>query len=145
LHLYATQQPDLNWNNAEARKGIYDSAMKFWLDRGIDGFRVDTVNKYSKPLEFKDVLVTDPDHYEQPSAHIYCNGPRIHEFVKEMHDEVISKYDIMTVGELSLTPNPKHVLDYVGAKEKYVIRLPCVVWKDKMHHLINANEIFSDN
>lgn len=92
--------------------------MRFWLDKGIDGFRVDTVNKYSKPLEFKDVIITDPDHYEQPSTHIYCNGPRIHEFVKEMHDEVLSKYDVMTVGELSLTPDPKHVLDYVGAAAK---------------------------
>jgi oligo-1,6-glucosidase len=118
LHLYANSQPDLNWNNPGARKAIYDSAMRFWLDRGIDGFRVDTVNKYSKPLEFKDVVITDPENYEQPSAHIYCNGPRIHEFVKEMHDEVLSKYDMMTVGELSLTPDPQHVLDYVSACAK---------------------------
>lgn len=76
------------------------------------------MNKYSKPLEFQDVKITDPQSYEQPSAHIYCNGPRIHEFVKEMHDEVLSKYDVMTVGELSLTPDPQHVLDYVSASAK---------------------------
>lgn len=93
--------------------------MRFWLDRGVDGFRVDTVNKYSKPLEFHDAIITDPNHYEQPAAYMFCNGPRIHEFVKEMHDKVLSQYDCMTVGELSLTPDPAHVLRYVsvGAKQ----------------------------
>ncbi|OBT64767.1 hypothetical protein VE03_06511 [Pseudogymnoascus sp. 23342-1-I1] len=118
LHLYATQQPDLNWNCEAARNAIYDSAMRFWLDRGVDGFRVDTVNKYSKPLEFHDAIITDPNHYEQPAAYMFCNGPRIHEFVKEMHDKVISQYDCMTVGELSLTPDPAHVLRYISASAK---------------------------
>jgi oligo-1,6-glucosidase len=117
LHLYATQQPDLNWNNQECRNAIYQSAMRFWLDRGVDGFRVDTVNKYSKPAAFTDVPITDIHSYEQPAAHIFNNGPRIHEFIREMI-ETISNYDVMTVGELSLTPDPAQVLKYVSAGEK---------------------------
>ena len=52
LHLYATDQPDLNWDNAECREAIYEETMRFWLERGVDGFRIDTVNKYSKRRDF---------------------------------------------------------------------------------------------
>lgn len=98
--------------------------MRFWLDKGIDGFRVDTVNKYSKHTDFPDALVTDPNTFEQPAPQFWCNGPRIHEFIKEMNREVLSKYTtydgqpIVTVGELSLTPEPEGVLSYVSAREK---------------------------
>lgn len=118
LHLYAPDQPDLNWENGACRRAIYDNAMRFWLDRGVDGFRVDTVNKYSKRTEFVDAIVSDPNSEWQPAPEQWCNGPRIHEFLKEMNSEVLDHYDAVTVGELSNTPDPKGVLPYVSAAEK---------------------------
>ncbi|KAE8385405.1 alpha-glucosidase mal12 [Aspergillus alliaceus] len=119
LHLYAKEQPDLNWDNAEARKAIYDSAVRFWLDKGVDGFRVDTVNKYSKYTDFPDAPITDPKSFIQPAIQMWCNGPRIHEFLREMYDDVLQPYgDVVTVGELANTPDPQHVLKYVGASAK---------------------------
>ena len=124
LHLYDRSQPDLNWENEDCRKAIYDSAMRFWLDKGIDGFRVDTVNKYSKVLPFADAPVTDPTSDIQPAAQMWCNGPRIHEFIKEMNRDVLSHYrtyddqPVVTVGELSMCPDPESVVPYVSAVQK---------------------------
>ncbi|OOO08011.1 alpha amylase catalytic region [Aspergillus oryzae] len=119
LHLYAKEQPDLNWDNEATRKAIYDSAVRFWLDKGVDGFRVDTVNKYSKHTDFPDAPVTDPKSYIQPAIQMWCNGPRIHEFLREMYDDALQPYgDVVTIGELANTPDPEHVLKYVGASAK---------------------------
>ncbi|KAF2712799.1 glycoside hydrolase family 13 protein [Pleomassaria siparia CBS 279.74] len=124
LHLYDRTQPDLNWESPDCRRAIYDSAMRFWLDKGIDGFRIDTVNKYSKHVDFPEAPVTDPSSFIQPAAQFWCNGPRIHEFIKEMNSDVLSKYStydgqaVVTVGELSMTPDPEVVLKYVSAREK---------------------------
>lgn len=105
LHLFTKKQPDLNWESEDMRKDIY-SMMKFWLDKGVDGFRMDVCNLYSKA---KDMLDID----ENGAEGLYMNGPRVHEYFKEMNKEVFSKYDIMTVGE---TPgvSPEHARDYVG-------------------------------
>ncbi|KAB5558135.1 alpha-glucosidase [Coniochaeta sp. 2T2.1] len=118
LHLFAKEQPDLNWENEECRNAIYDSSMRFWLDRGVDGFRIDTVNMYSKGLEFPDAPIIDPKQRYQPGWSIYANGPRMHEFVREMNVKVLNNYDAMTVGELPHTPDPAHVLKYVGLADK---------------------------
>ncbi|EFX02886.1 maltase [Grosmannia clavigera kw1407] len=118
LHLFAKEMPDLNWENEETRKAIYDSSMRFWLDRGVDGFRVDCVNMYSKRAEFKDAPVVNADVYEQPGWSEYANGPRMHEFLREMNEQVLGRYDAMTVGELPHTPDPKHVLQYVGLGDR---------------------------
>lgn len=118
LHLFATQQPDLNWENPDTRRAIYDSAMRFWLSRGVDGFRVDTVNMYSKNTAFPDAPIFDATVFEQPAYSLFCNGPRIHEFLREMNTEVLDKYDAMTVGELPYTPDPAHVLRFVGSGDK---------------------------
>ncbi|KAJ5092416.1 glycoside hydrolase superfamily [Penicillium alfredii] len=119
LHLYAKEQPDLNWDHQPAREAIYNSAVRFWLDKGVDGFRVDTVNKYSKHTDFPDAPITDPKSEMKPAIQMWCNGPRIHEFLREMYDQALAPYgDIMTVGELANTPDPKQVLGYVGASAK---------------------------
>ena len=118
LHLFTTQQPDLNWENPTTRRAIYDSAMEFWLQRGVDGFRVDTVNMYSKGTELQDAPIVDKGSFYQPASQLFCNGPRIHEFLREMNTEVLSKYDTMTVGELPHTPDPAHVLRYIGSGDK---------------------------
>ncbi|KFH46003.1 Alpha-glucosidase-like protein [Hapsidospora chrysogenum ATCC 11550] len=115
LHLYAPDQPDLNWENEDCRRAIYDNTMRFWLDRGVDGFRIDTVNKYSKRQDFIDAPVTDANSPHQSAPEMWCNGPRIHEFIREMNDEVLGPYRAVSVGELSNTPNPEQVIPYVSA------------------------------
>ena len=105
LHLFSKKQPDLNWENENLSQAVY-SMMKFWLDKGIDGFRMDVCNLFSKAEGL-------PDIGEEGPEGIYMNGPKIHDYLHEMNKEVLSKYDIMTVGE---TPgvSPKHARDYVG-------------------------------
>jgi len=88
LHLFSPWQPDLNWENPALRNEIY-GMMRWWLDKGIDGFRMDAISLISKPQNFTN----------GNAKQIIPNGPRIHEFLQEMQSEVLSKYDIMTVGE----------------------------------------------
>ncbi|OAG00564.1 alpha-glucosidase-like protein maltase [Paraphaeosphaeria sporulosa] len=116
LHLFCPEQPDLNWENPVTRQAIYKSAMEFWLERGVDGFRVDTVNMYSKG-DMSDAPVTDPESEWQFAGLQYCNGPRMAEFLGEMN-EVLARYDAMTVGECPNTPDMKRVVQYVSAREK---------------------------
>ncbi|MFD3449331.1 alpha-glucosidase [Microbacteriaceae bacterium 4G12] len=97
LHLFSKKQPDINWDNEHARKEIYEM-MKFWLDKGIDGFRMDVINFISK-TEGLPAVDTEEEGYV--SGHQYfMNGPNIHTYLHEMNQEVLSKYDIMTVGEM---------------------------------------------
>ncbi|KAK4448679.1 alpha-glucosidase [Podospora aff. communis PSN243] len=117
LHLYAPEQPDLNWENKECREAIYEETMRFWLRRGVDGFRIDTVNKYSKRTEYVDAAVTDASSSYQAAPEMWCNGPRIHEFIREIN-QVLAPYSAVSVGELSNTPDPQGVLPYVSAKAK---------------------------
>ncbi|KAM0331330.1 hypothetical protein ACHAQA_003001 [Verticillium albo-atrum] len=118
LHLYAPDQPDLNWDNEECREAIYENTMRFWLDRGVDGFRIDTVNKYSKRTDYIDAPITDPSSPHQPAPEMWCNGPRIHEFIREMNKKALAPYNAVSVGELSLTPHPSQVIPYVSAAAK---------------------------
>jgi oligo-1,6-glucosidase len=92
LHLFAEKQPDLNWDNPTVRQEVYD-LMRFWLDKGVDGFRMDVIPFISKDASFPDVL----PHESQ--VHINANGPHLHEYLREMNDRVLSHYDCMTVGE----------------------------------------------
>ncbi|KZO94962.1 glycoside hydrolase family 13 protein [Calocera viscosa TUFC12733] len=118
LHYFAVQQPDLNWENPVVRKAVYATAVNYWLDKGVDGFRIDTVNMYSKFLDFPDAAVVDPSTPWQPADKYYSNGPRLHEFLKEMHRECFSKYDVVSIGECPNTPNFKDVLPFVSTQEK---------------------------
>lgn len=97
LHLFSKKQPDLNWDNGHVRKEIYEM-MKFWLEKGIDGFRMDVINFISK-VEGLPAVNTEAEGYV--SGHQYfMNGPNIHTYLHEMNQEVLSQYDIMTVGEM---------------------------------------------
>lgn len=98
LHLFALEQPDLNWENPEVRQQVY-KIMRFWLDKGIDGFRMDVINKISKVPGLPDGPITEGEIYEDGSR-FTDNGPRLNEFLQEMNREVLSHYDIMTVGEM---------------------------------------------
>lgn len=97
LHLFDKTQPDLNWENEKVRQEVYD-LMKFWLDKGIDGFRMDVINMISKDPSYADGDVREDTGLGDGSKY-FVNGPRIHEFLHEMHQEVLSHYDVMTVGE----------------------------------------------
>ncbi|WP_394218375.1 alpha-glucosidase [Halobacillus trueperi] len=92
LHIFAKKQPDLNWENPKLREDVYDM-MKFWLDKGMDGFRMDVINFISKDPEY-------PDGENGDGSPYFMNGPRVHEFLQEMNQEVLSNYDVMTVGEM---------------------------------------------
>jgi oligo-1,6-glucosidase len=105
LHLFAKEQPDLSWENSVARKVIYEMAIEYWLKKGADGFRADVVNLYSKDILFPDKRILEPDAETQiPFAHC-LNGPRIHEFLKEIQRDVLDKYgeDVMMVGRCFVT------------------------------------------
>ncbi|MBM7555831.1 glycoside hydrolase family 13 protein [Halanaerobacter jeridensis] len=97
LHLFHQKQPDLNWENPDLRTEIYEM-MKWWLDKGIDGFRMDVINFISKEPELPD----DKDNEgELPTgANHYVDGPKVHDYLQEMNQEVLSNYDILTVGEM---------------------------------------------
>ncbi|WP_108671844.1 glycoside hydrolase family 13 protein [Peribacillus acanthi] len=103
LHLFSKKQPDLNWESPVLRKEIYEM-MKFWLDKGIDGFRMDVINFISKVEGLPSAPAQTGKKYA--SGHEYfMNGPKIHDYLQEMNREVLSKYDIMTVGEMpGVTP-----------------------------------------
>ena len=94
LHLFAEKQPDLNWDNAKVRHEVYD-LMKFWLDKGVDGFRMDVIPFISKDPTFPDY----PKEFEGRVQYFYAAGPKVHDYIQEMNREVLSKYDVMTVGE----------------------------------------------
>ncbi|MFC7019174.1 MULTISPECIES: glycoside hydrolase family 13 protein [Haloarcula] len=93
LHLFDTKQPDLNWRNPEVREAIYEM-MRWWLEKGVDGFRMDVVNLLSKTEG-----LPDGEENGQVGTEHFVDGPRIHEYLREMNDEVLSDYDVMTVGE----------------------------------------------
>jgi len=89
LHTFSPYQPDMNWENPVLRGEIY-AMMRWWLDKDIDGFRMDVISLISKPQDFPN-----------GSPALCAHGPRVHEFLQEMRREVLSRYDIMTVGEAS--------------------------------------------
>ncbi len=94
LHLFTRKQPDFNWENPEVRREIFNM-MKFWLDKGIDGFRMDVISLISKRTFDDTPYAVLTDTIDK----IYANGPKVHEYLQEMNREVLSKYDICTVGE----------------------------------------------
>ncbi|ART76139.1 alpha,alpha-phosphotrehalase [Sutcliffiella horikoshii] len=99
LHLFDVTQADLNWENEEVRKQVYDM-MKFWFEKGVDGFRLDVINLISKDQSFPD---DDGSVPPGDGRKFYTDGPRVHEYMNEMYEKVFSKYDSMTVGEMSST------------------------------------------
>ena len=99
LHLFSRKQPDLNWEQPAVRQAVY-SMMRWWMDRGVDGFRMDVVNLLSKDTALPDGPVLGDGPYGDGAASVVC-GPRIHEFLHEMHEAVFAGRDpvALTVGE----------------------------------------------
>jgi oligo-1,6-glucosidase len=98
LHYFAVKQPDLNWENPKVREEVF-SLMRFWLDKGVSGFRMDVIPLVSKPAGMPDL--TAEQLKAPPNA--YANGPHLAEYLREMNAKVLSKYDDMSVGEATGT------------------------------------------
>jgi oligo-1,6-glucosidase len=101
LHLFSVRQPDLNWENPEVRRALY-AMLRWWLDRGVDGFRMDVINMVSKRLPLRDGPPLPGGHGYGDGWASFISGPRIHEFLRELHTEVIAGRDeaLLTVGEM---------------------------------------------
>jgi oligo-1,6-glucosidase len=98
--------------------------MRFWLDKGIGGFRMDVINMISKTAGLPDAPVTVPSSEYQPACQLYCNGPHIHEYLREIRSKVLDHYpDVMTVGEVPMTHEPEHVRQYVEPDRKELCML----------------------
>jgi len=100
LHLFSRKQPDLNWENPEVRQAIY-AMMRWWLDRGVDGFRMDVIDMISKDTSLPDTRPRPGSRYGFGGQYFLC-GPRNHEFLQEMYREVFAGRDahVLTVGEM---------------------------------------------
>ncbi|KAK4618592.1 Alpha-glucosidase [Fulvia fulva] len=119
IHLFLKSQPDLNWECEAMRDAIYLSAVKFWLDRGVDGFRIDTANRFCKDPNYPDAQRTVAGRW-QPGSKYYINGPKMHVWLKELRARMVADFpekDLMLVGELPLTPY-EELLRYVSPEEK---------------------------
>ena len=122
LHIFSAKQPDLNWENPEVRQAIY-AMMRWWLDRGVDGFRMDVINMISKDTSLPDITPRPGSPYG-PGDQFFTNGPRNHEFLLQMYREVFAGRDahVLTVGEMPgvtigdavlFTDPARHELDMV--------------------------------
>ncbi|NOI66871.1 alpha-glucosidase [Vibrio sp. 99-8-1] len=98
-HLFAKEQPDLNWANPEVRQAIYDM-MHFWLKKGLGGFRMDVINMIGKPSDYPDATIFDSG---VAGWEHWSNNLLVHQYLREMNEQVLSHYDVMTVGETPFT------------------------------------------
>ena len=112
LHYFSKKQPDLNWNNPKVRQEVYNM-MRFWADKGIDGFRMDAFQFVAKDPTFPPM----PGLTEQNYANAYNHGPHLHDYLQEMNREVLSKYNLMTVAE-GAGRNPQEAMRFVDPARK---------------------------
>ncbi len=112
LHLFSCKQPDLNWENPILRNELRD-LMKFWLDKGVDGLRLDVISAISKRTDFPP---TDTQDFNETIRRYYSNGPRLKEFIGEMRENVWDHYNVMTVGE-GPGITPKNAFEYLDEKK----------------------------
>ena len=146
LHYFSKKQPDLNWENQNVRNDVYD-IMKFWLDKGVDGFRMDVIPFISKHRNFENLTSAELKNPEIT----YASGPRLHEFLKEMHKKVLSNYDIVSIGEafgisqdsmLKMTDEREKELDLVFIFD--IIRIGRDNWIQNHWSLKKIKKLFSD-
>ena len=142
LHCFSPYQPDLNWESPALRAEVYNM-MRWWLDKGIDGFRMDAISSISKPLTFPDGDLKK----------LVLNGKKMHEFLREMRTEVLSHYDVMTVGETGGVTVDEAVqyantdgseLDMVFQFEQVELDgSETFKWNDRRINLIDLKEVLS--
>jgi oligo-1,6-glucosidase len=109
LHYFSQKQPDLNWENPKVREEVF-AMMRFWFDKGVDGFRMDVIPFISKDTSFPPL----PAGYTGDYIRYYANGPHTHEYLRAMNQEALSKYDVMSVAE-GIGVTTADALDYVDA------------------------------
>lgn len=102
LHMFSVKQPDLNWENPAVRQEIVN-LVNFWLDKGVDGFRLDAINIISKPEGLPDDPAVDPEKHSSSIPFVIKNGTRVHQWMRELNMATFDRYDCMTVGEMSST------------------------------------------
>ena len=115
LHLFDVTQADLNWENENMRKKVYEM-IKYWLNKGVDGFRFDVINLISKDQRFLNDDGSDT-RFVPDGRRFYTDGPRIHEYLKEIHKEAFGESDLLTVGEMSST-SLENCIRYSNPQEK---------------------------
>lgn len=116
LHLFAPEQPDLNWENPSVVQEVHD-VMEFWLRKGADGFRMDVINFISKEPGLPDVPITRPGQPYQDAISMFCNGPRLHEHLRGLR-EVLDRYGAFSVGEMPGVKEDSQVGKIVAADRK---------------------------
>ena len=108
LHIFSVKQPDLNWENVNMRKEIFNM-MKFWFDRGVDGFRMDAITFISKDANFPALAEEEIATKYGEWSGFYASHPRIHDYLHEMYNEALTHYDVMTVAEgIGISPREAH-------------------------------------
>jgi oligo-1,6-glucosidase len=141
LHYFSRKQPDLNWENPKLRQEVYD-IMKFWAEKGIDGFRLDAFGFAAKDTSFP----AFPQGYEKKFMLYYAMGPHLHDYLKEMNSRVLSKYDVMSVAEgtgntfqdaHNMVDEDRHELNMAYAFEGIDIAKP------EGYSLLHFKEVFS--
>ena len=144
LHYFSKKQPDLNWENSKVRKEVYQ-LMKFWLEKGIDGFRMDVIPFISKDQDFNNLSKKELLNPEK----VYASGPRLHEFLKEMNSKVLSKYDIVSIGEafgiskdtmIKLSDEREEELDLVFLFD--IVRIGRDNWIQNKWNLVQLKKLF---
>ena len=146
LHYFAVKQPDLNWDNPKVRAEVY-GLMRFWLDKGVSGFRMDVIPFISKDPALPDLTPEQLTHPDQ----VYANGPRVHDYLQEMRREVLSKYDTMSVGEaVGVTPEKGPLFTSASRGElDMIFRFEGVNidrdgWRTKPWKLVDLKKIYDD-
>ena len=144
LHYFSKKQPDLNWENNKVRKEVHE-LMKFWLEKGIDGFRMDVIPFISKDQDFNNLSKKELLNPEK----VYASGPRLHEFLKEMNSKVLSKYDILSIGEafgisedtmIQLSDEREEELDLVFLFD--IVRIGRDNWIQNKWNLVQLKKLF---
>ncbi len=149
LHIFSKKQPDLNWDNSQVRNAVFEM-MTWWLDKGIDGFRMDVISLISKVPGLPD---GDKHGGLYGDLTPYCaHGPHVHEYLREMNEKVLSKYDIMTVGEAACVTleeakkyagYDRHELDTVFQFEHVEgVKGPYGKWTDQKMKLTDLKNVF---
>ncbi|MCX8074365.1 MAG: alpha-glucosidase [Clostridia bacterium] len=137
LHCFSKKQPDLNWENPNVRKEIHD-IVRWWLDKGVDGFRMDVINAISKHPDFPDAPETEGVDYPDFGL-VVMNGPKVHDYLRELNEEVLSKYNIMTVGETPLV-TPEIAIKYVAEDRRELNMVFCFEHVDLDRDYINLRK-----
>ncbi|MFW0111064.1 glycoside hydrolase family 13 protein [Rothia sp. P5766] len=131
LHMFSVKQPDLNWENPAVRQEIFD-LVNFWLDKGVDGFRLDAINIISKPEGLPDDPSVVPDKHSSSIPFVIKNGTRVHEWMHELNMATFDHYDCMTVGEMSCT-SPQDAVQFSGFTS------------DELHMIFHFEHVGLDN